>query len=310
MRVLRNLEEVGPELVGGAVAIGNFDGVHRGHAQLVHRLLHRAGRVEGPAVVFTFDPHPVQVLRPSEAPPPLTWTERKARLLGELGVDAMIAARTDEQLLHLTPRAFFDRVLCQCLQARAVVEGPNFRFGRQRRGDVSLLDEYCLAAGIELEIVPPLGNGGRAISSSRIRACIQAGEVEAAMRMLTRPYRIRGMVTHGARRGSKLGFPTANLEGIDTLLPAFGVYAGQARMGGSTWPAAIHLGPNPTFAEAGAKFEVHLIGFQGYLYGEPLEVDFWARLRDIRPFDSVEALKSQLRRDMAATQQIAQRLAT
>jgi len=213
VRVLRNLEEVGPELVGGAVAIGNFDGVHRGHAQLVHRLLHRAGRVEGPAVVFTFDPHPVQVLRPSEAPPPLTWTERKARLLGELGVDAMIAARTDEQLLHLTPRAFFDRVLCQCLQARAVVEGPNFRFGRQRRGDVSLLDEYCLAAGIELEIVPPLGNGGRAISSSRIRACIQAGEVEAAMRMLTRPYRIRGLVTHGARRGSKLGFPTANLEG-------------------------------------------------------------------------------------------------
>ena len=306
MRVLRHLEEVGAELTGGAVAIGNFDGVHRGHAQLVQRLIHRAQRVGGPAVIFTFDPHPVRVLRPAEAPPPLTWTERKAQLLGELGVDGMIAVRTDEQLLQLSPRVFFDRILCESLQARAIVEGPNFRFGRQRRGDVALLDAYCLAAGMELEVVPPLGNGGRAISSSRIRSCIQAGDVQAASRMLTHPYRVRGLVTHGARRGSELGFPTANLEGVDTLLPALGVYAGRARVGGAVWPAAIHLGPNPTFAEAAAKFEVHLIGFQGYLYGEPLEVDFWARLRDIRPFDSVEALKSQLWRDMAATQQMVQ----
>ena len=309
MRVLRGLEEIGSAAVGGAVAIGNFDGVHRGHAQLVGRLLDRAARVGGPAVVFTFDPHPVQLLRPEAAPPPLTWAERKAELLAELGVDAMVAYPTDEQLLALTPQEFFDRVICERLQARAMVEGPNFRFGRGRGGDVRLLEQYCRRAGVALEIVPPRMLEGQYISSSRIRERIQQGDVDAAREMLTRPYRVRGLVTHGARRGSTLGFPTANVDGVDTLLPGPGVYAGRARTASGVWPAAISVGPNPTFAEASAKFEVHLIGFRGLLYGEPLEVDFLARLRDIRPFAAVEELKAQLRQDVVAAQQIAERLA-
>ncbi len=307
VRLLRNLEEITPDLQHGAVAIGNFDGVHLGHERLIRRLLDQARSAGGPAVVFTFDPHPVRLLRPAEAPAPLTWSEHKAELLGELGVHAMIAYPTDEGMLSLSPKAFFDRVVCDQLRTRAMVEGPNFRFGHDREGDVQLLGQFCQEAGVQLEIVPPLMIDGQYISSSRVRQSIRQGDVDAARDMLTRPYRIRGLVTHGARRGGGLGFPTANVEAVDTLLPGLGVYAGRAWAADRRWPAAINIGPNPTFGEQSIKFEVHLIGYQGSLYGEPLEVDFLSRLRDIRPFPSVEELKKQLDQDVCAAREIATR---
>jgi riboflavin kinase/FMN adenylyltransferase len=143
---------------------------------------------------------------------------------------------------------------------------------------------------------------GDYVSSSRVRRLVSQGQIDEARRLLTRPYRIRGMVTHGAGRGHKIGFPTANVDAIDTLLPGAGVYAGAALTGGVRWPAAINVGPNPTFGESALKIEVHLIGYQGQLYGQPLEVDFLSRLRDIHPFASVDALKSQLARDVAAAE--------
>jgi riboflavin kinase / FMN adenylyltransferase len=282
------------------VAIGNFDGVHRGHARIVERLLALARQVGGPAIAFTFDPHPVRLLRPEHAPPPLTWTDRKAELLEQLGVDAMIAYPTDASLLALSPRDFFSRIVRESLAARGMVEGPNFYFGCNRTGTIDVLRGLCDEATIALDIVEPLQVSGENVSSSRVRKLIQAGDVAAAAELLTQPYRIRGMVTHGAARGATLGFPTANLDAIDTLLPALGVYAGRAILPDRTWPAAIHLGPNPTFGEQGVKVEVHLVGFAGSLYGQPMEVDFLARLRDIRRFVSVEELKSQLHLDIAA----------
>jgi len=287
------------------VTIGNFDGVHRGHARLIDRLQIQARAVGGPAIVFTFDPHPARILRPHEAPPPLTWAERKAELLAEVGVDALIAYPTDEALLALSPQEFFDRVVCRQLRARAMVEGPNFRFGRDRAGDVHSLASLCERADVTLDVVEPLIDDDDYVSSSRIRELIRTGDVDAAGAMLTRPYRVRGLVTHGARRGMSIGFPTANVEAVDTLLPAAGVYAGRAVAASETWPAAINIGPNPTFGEHALKFEVHLIGFQGSLYGQPLEVDFLARLRDIHPFASVDELKSQLGRDIKAAREIA-----
>jgi riboflavin kinase/FMN adenylyltransferase len=304
--LLRHLDGLPDEFRRGAVAIGNFDGVHRGHACLIERLIARARAVRGPAVVFTFDPHPVQLLRPDAAPPPLTWAERKAELLGELGVDAVIAYPTDEALLRLSAQEFFARVIRAGLQAQALVEGANFCFGRNRSGDVRILGDYCAAAGILLEIVEPLSCAGAIVSSSRVRERIQAGDVDAARTLLTRPYRVRGLVTHGARRGSTLGFPTANVSAVDTLVPGLGVYAGSGVTPSGNWPAAISIGPNPTFGEHGGKFEVHLIGYSGSLYGQPLEVDFLARLRDIHPFGSAEELKHQLAQDRAAAQQIAE----
>lgn len=286
------------------MSIGNFDGVHRGHARIVERLLATSRRVGGPAIVFTFDPHPVRLLRPDAAPPPLTWTDRKAQLLADLGVDAIIAYPTDEALLALSPEAFFQHIVRDKLNAKAMVEGPNFYFGRGRAGDIRRLGELCSASGLSLEVVESLADGEELVSSSRVRKLIQDGDVDAARRLLTQPYRIRGLVTHGAGRGHKIGFATANIEGIDTLLPAPGVYAGRAITGDATWPAAINIGPNPTFGEHALKVEVHLIGYSGSLYGLPLEVDFLARLRDIQPFASVDALKTQLARDVAKAREI------
>jgi riboflavin kinase/FMN adenylyltransferase len=305
MHIIRQLELLPSAARGGAVAIGNFDGVHRGHVAIVKRLLERAEAVGGRAIVFTFDPHPVQLLRPDQCPPPLTWTERKAELLAAQGVDWIIAYPTDEALLQLSAADFFQKIVRDALAARALVEGPNFFFGHNREGNVRRLAELSASAGITLDVVPPVEIDGQIVSSSRVRELIRTGQVDQALKLLSAPYRIRGMVTHGAGRGAKIGFPTANLSAIDTLLPAIGVYAGRAIVGNSTYPAAINLGPSPTFGDAMIRVEVHLIGLAEPLYGQPLEVDFLARLRDIRPFDSPAALVEQLRQDIKRAKSIA-----
>lgn len=286
------------------MTIGNFDGVHQGHRRIVERLLQRAREVDGQAIVFTFDPHPVRLLRPSESPPPLTWTERKASLLKELGVDWIVAYPTDQQLLELTAEQFFDKIVVGSIGAKAIVEGPNFFFGRHREGNVERLGAMAAAAGMSLDIVQPVAQAGRLVSSSLIRQLISQGDVAAAATILTAPYRIRGMVTHGAGRGGQLGFPTANLEAIDTLLPAVGVYAAHAFVGSERCAAAVNIGPNPTFGEHALKVEVHLIDRDESLYGEPLEVEFLAKLRDVRPFASKEELIAQLRDDVASAREI------
>jgi riboflavin kinase / FMN adenylyltransferase len=298
LHIIRHLETFPAEARGGAVSIGNFDGVHRGHAAIVRRLLERSEAVGGPAIVFTFDPHPVRLLRPEQCPPPLTWTERKAELLKQQGVDWIVAYPTDEALLQLSAAQFFQQIVCDALSARALVEGPNFYFGHNREGTIDRLRELSAAAKISLDVVPPVVVDGQIVSSSRVRDLIRAGEVEQAARLLSAPYRIRGMVTHGAGRGATIGFPTANLSAIDTLLPSQGVYAGRAEVGESIYPAAINLGPSPTFGDTMIRVEVHLIGLDDPLYGQPLEVDFLARLRDIRPFESPAALVEQLKRDI------------
>ncbi|BBO34972.1 FMN adenylyltransferase [Lacipirellula parvula] len=287
------------------MAIGNFDGVHLGHRRIAERLLERAREVGGPAIVFTFDPHPVRLLRPSESPPPLTWTERKAQLLKEIGVDWVVAYPTDQRLLQLTAQQFFDQIVVDAVGARAMVEGPNFYFGHNREGTIERLGQMTDQAGMTLDIVRPVELDGQLVSSSLIRRLIGAGEVAAAATMLTEPYRIRGMVTHGAGRGSHIGFPTANLEAIDTLLPAVGVYAGRVPLGGKLVGAAINIGPNPTFGEQAHKVEVHLIDREESLYGEPLEVEFLSKLRDVRAFGSKEELIAQLREDVSRAREIA-----
>lgn len=312
LRITRQVADLPAEARGGAVAIGNFDGVHRGHAELITRLVARANEVGGPAIVFTFDPHPVRLLRPKECPPPLTWTERKAALLGELGVDRLIAYPTDEALLRLSAREFFELLLRDTLAAKALVEGPNFFFGRNREGNVQVLNDFASSAGMTLDVVDPASADEELISSSRIRQLIgQEGKVAAAAEMLTAPYRVRGIITHGAGRGAKLGFPTANLEGIDTLLPAEGVYAAVGRLVGregavATWPAAVNIGPNPTFGDSHAKVEAHLIGCDETLYGRPLEIDFLDRLRGVQTFASPEELMTQVKNDVAASLEAAE----
>lgn len=287
-----------------AATVGNFDGVHVGHAAIVERLRAAAARLGVPAVAVTFDPHPASVLRPGAAPMPLTTPARRAELLLGLGLDAVHVQPADAALLGREAEAFYDEILVQRLRVRAVVEGADFRFGARRRGDVALLAELCHRDGVELEVVPAVVVDGEPVSSSRLRALIAAGAVAEANALATAPYRLTGTVITGARRGATLGFPTANLSGIATLLPAGGVYAGRVPLDGSWHAAAVHVGPNVSFGETAISVEVHVLGFSGDLYGRSLDVDLLGRVRDTRRFASVDDLKAQLAADVAATKRI------
>jgi riboflavin kinase/FMN adenylyltransferase len=289
---------------GGAVSVGNFDGVHLGHLALLRELRRQAGAVGGPAVALTFDPHPLQLLRPDSYPPPLTTIAERARLIETHGAEHVVLLRTTHDLLRLTAEEFFRRVLRDRFDVRAMAEGNNFGFGRDRGGNVSTLAELCRADGVSLVIVPPVEVGGEPVSSSRVRSALQRGAVREAADCLGRPYRLTGTVGTGRRRGATLGFPTANLERAETLIPGNGVYAVRAEASGASWPGAANVGPNPTFGEDARKVEVHLIGFRGDLYGQELTVDFLERLRDTRPFGSVDELIAQLRADVERAAQV------
>jgi riboflavin kinase/FMN adenylyltransferase len=294
-----------PDCRGGALTIGNFDGVHRGHAALVAAARRLADRNGGPAVVLTFDPHPLQLLRPAAFQPVLTTTADRVRLLLDCGADRVLVLRTTPELLHLRAEEFFAEVVRGRLAARALVEGVNFGFGRDRRGDVGLLADLCRAAAIDLTVLPPVEVNGRPVSSSRVKAALAAGQVRETATLLGRPYQLRGTVVVGQRRGRQLGFPTANLADIPTLVPGDGVYAVRVTHRGRTWPGAAHIGPNPTFGEGQRKVEVHLLDFTGELLGEELAVAFIDRLRDTRPFPGPDALVAQLRRDIEQARALA-----
>ncbi len=305
MKIIRNLDDFSPDLRGGAVAIGNFDGVHRGHARLVKSLHKLADEIGGPAVVFTFDPHPAWILRPDAAPQPLIWNERKAEILAELGADAVVIYPADRAFLELDPRQFFQRIVVDKLAAKGMVEGPNFFFGRNRAGTLEVLGSFCAESGVRLVVAESVEVDAQIVSSSKIRALIIQGRMAQARQMLGRPYRIRGLVVRGAGRGVKLGFPTANITEIETLLPPDGIYAGRAWVDQSAYAAAISLGSNPTFNEIALKVEVFLLDFQGDLYDRTLQIDFFARLRETTRFNSIQALTDQMAIDVAAVRAIA-----
>lgn len=291
------------ELTGGAVTVGNFDGVHLGHRALLVAARQQGVRLGGPTVAVTFDPPPHQVLHPGPIRPPLTTLPDRAALLHAAGADHVVILQTSPALLALSPEAFFEDILHRQLGARAMVEGYNFRFGRGRAGTGETLRALCDAAGVAFEQVPQVLQDTEPVSSSRVRTAIVSGDVKLAAELLARPYRISGTVVTGAKRGRTIGFPTANLGDVPTVLPGNGVYAVRAAVGGTTWPAAANVGPNPTFGDDRRKVEVHLIGFTGDVYTEPMSVEFVSRLRDTRPFGGVNELVEQLNRDVEAARQ-------
>ena len=292
---------------GAYLAVGNFDGVHRGHANLLTCLRSRADAAGAPAIALTFDPHPVALLRPESAPVPLVWAARKVDLLREAGATEVGVFHTGPWLLGLTAREFFDRVIVGQFAARGMVEGPNFGFGRDRGGDATILGGWCAAAGLDFEVASPTEVDNQIVSSSRIRRALAEGRAGEAARLLGRPHRIRGIVTHGAGRGAGLGFPTANLDEVDTQIPDDGVYAVHAYLDGSgkAISGACHIGPNVSFGEQVRKVEVHLIGFDGDLYSRTLEVDFLERLRPSRKFHDLRDLLDQMRADVERARVVA-----
>jgi riboflavin kinase/FMN adenylyltransferase len=272
------------------VAVGEFDGVHLGHRQVI----------EGNDTVLTFEPHPLAVVRPDAAPKLLTTLEMKAELISQLGVQELVVIRFDETFAHQTPREFIDDVLVARLGATHVSVGENFRFGHRAAGDPAVL---MAEETFQTRVVPLVEVDGEVVSSSHIRALVQAGDVEAAARMLGSPVQVRGEVVRGDGRGRELGFPTANLVPDNSLVyPGHGVYA--ARANGSC--AAVNVGVRPTFGTGRAVLvESYLLDQQDLdLYGQGLRVEFLARLRGERRFESVEALVEQMGRDVQRTREL------
>ncbi|MFO0807247.1 MAG: bifunctional riboflavin kinase/FAD synthetase [Gemmataceae bacterium] len=283
----------------GAVTVGNFDGVHRGHGALLQELRRQCG-VGEPAVVLTFDPHPLAVLAPERLKPLLTSPDQRAELLIASGADHVVIAETTPALLGMNAEDFLSVIVRDGLKARAMVEGYDFHFGRGRAGTNATIRDWGVRLGVRTTVVEPYSYGGQVVSSSKVRHALESGDVTAAAMLLGRRYRLTGDVLVGARRGRTIGFPTANMERTETLVPGDGVYAVIVRLpDGSQWPAAANVGPNPTFGDQARKVEVHVIGFTGDLYGAALTIEFVDRLRETRMFASVADLTAQLRIDVA-----------
>lgn len=309
MQIWRSLDEVPGDLGRTVVVIGNFDGVHLGHRQVLARAHEIAGELGGlPVVAVTFDPHPMAVLRPEHAPTTLTTMEVRADLLGEAGADGVLAVPFDRSVAAWSPEEFVRRVVVDALHARAVVVGANFRFGSRAAGDVATLAEAGRAHDFTAEGIP-LDGGPMVWSSTYVRTCLAAGDVAGAAEALGRPYAVRGEVVRGDQRGRELGYPTANVPTTGLLAaPADGVYAGWLRRldTGETFPAAISVGTNPTFdGVRERRVESYVLDRTDLdLYGVEVEVSFVDRLRGMTAFESVEALVEQMDDDVRRAREL------
>jgi riboflavin kinase/FMN adenylyltransferase len=283
---------------GGIVALGNFDGFHKGHQAVVRRAIARA-RTEGrPALVATFDPHPMRFFRPDSPWFRLTTMDQRARLIEAVGVDALYVFRFDAAFAAASPEAFVSDWLAERLGVAGVVTGEDFTFGRNRGGDVGLLGKLGRSHGFSAETVAPVAQDGLPVSSTRIRDALRAGDCETAARLLTRPFTIEGVVEHGDKRGRTIGYPTANIALDRYLRPRFGVYAVRGRLpDGRVLEGAANLGIRPTFAPPKELLEPYFFEFSGDLYAETLAVELISFLRPEAKFDSLDALVAQMGRD-------------
>jgi len=286
------------------VTIGNFDGVHLGHRAILGRVVQRARELKGRAVAVTFEPHPLKVLRPGLELPLLTTGAQKLKLLAGAGLEAVVVLPFTPEFAQLPARDFVQEYFCRRLKVREVVVGHDYAFGRGREGNIDLLKEMGRSHGFTVQVVWAVEAEGAVVSSSLIRALLRLGKVDAANRLLGRPYAVVGQVYQGHGRGAKLlGVPTANLRPENELLPASGIYAVWVRRGAETLPGVANIGTCPTFDDAELSLEVHILDFHGDLYGEDLEVEFVGRLREERRFPSIEALAAQIRADMDAARE-------
>ena len=288
---------------GCVLTIGNFDGVHIGHQDILRAGRARADEAGAKLVAMTFDPPPISVLAPDLTPQRIVPPAEKVRLLTDYGADLVVVTPATKELLSMTPEAFVDEVLVARFAPVVMVEGPNFHFGKDRSGNVDVLRKLSDGAGFEVIQVGPVrldlpGRGETHISSSLIRKLIAAGDVETAGLCLGRPYTLRGKVVTGEQRGRSLEFPTANIEPSGVMSPADGIYAARAELDGVEHVAAVSIGVKPTFGPAPRTIEVHLLDVSGDFYGKEIGVSFVARLRDQETFADAEALRARIKEDL------------
>ena len=309
MRIIRHIENIPEKLRGGAVAVGNFDGMHRGHQALIQQCRAMADAVDGPAVALTFEPHPRSLFQADAPPFRLTPFRSKARLLADLGVDCLTSLRFDRKVSQQPAEDFIKTVLVEGLGARHVIVGQDFRFGRLRSGDTALLQARAEKGGYSVIAVAPVASADAEIySSTHIREQVEAGKPGHAAAMLGRPFEIEGVVETGDQRGRTLGFPTANIDIGDYIRPARGVYAVRAGIdkGEETvWVDGVaNFGNRPTIGGNSLLLETHLFDFSGDLYGQTLRVALIEYLRPERKFDGLDALKAQIDEDSATARRI------
>lgn len=294
------LEAITPD-ERAVVTVGTFDGVHRGHQAILRYLTERARERQGVSTVVSFDPHPREVVH-GESVPLLSTIRERAALLEQYGLERFVVIPFTKTFAQLSPQAYVDEILLQRVGLKEIVIGYDHRFGKNREGDRELLERMGSAHGFSVDVIPPQEVDHDVVSSSKIRALLaEEGDVHRAAEMLGRPYALHGTVQEGEKRGRKLGYPTANIgvSDPDKLIPRIGVYATRVQVGDTApvYGGMMNIGRRPTFDEMDVTVEVHLLGFEGSIYGEMLHVEFLQRLRDEQKFDSVDALVAQLSRD-------------
>lgn len=308
MEIFRGVAHLTREFTRPVLTIGNFDGVHRGHQAILELVIERARSQGGESVLFTFEPHPRRVLQPGADLRLLDTFAQKVETLEALGLDAVIAEPFDLEYAKTSPEHFIDQTIHERIRPVDVFVGYDFHFGRDREGSMRLLTERGPHLGFSVTVVPEVSYEGRDVNSTRIRELLASGNVAEAEGLLGRPFSARGEVTEGDRRGRTIGFPTANLAPETEILPAPGVYYGHLRCvqgggenEGKTFPAVTNVGFRPTFRDGrDLVAEAHVIDFAGDLYGVEVDLTFEGRLRGEQRFESVDALRDQIARDVEA----------
>ena len=305
MRIHHSLAAIEPTSYPKPVlALGNFDGVHLGHQNIFRHVVSKAEEIGGTPMAFTFDCHPLKVLAPEKAPLALTTNAQKSDLIGALGIRVGLWIPFTEKFACQKPLAFIRDVLKERIGIHELVVGYDFRFGHCRTGNAALLQQQAAAHDYEVTVIPPVKLGDIVVSSTTIRALLQEGRVEEAARLLGRDYVLSGSVVEGFQRGATLGFPTANVQSDQEIVPREGVYAVSVEWKGQHIPGVANVGHNPTFGNESLSVEVHLLDFEGDLYGARLDVAFVSRIREERKFGSIDELKAQIASDVKVARRI------
>ncbi len=309
MELVLGLDRVEKRHKGGILALGTFDGVHLGHQKVIESLKRRAKRLKKRSIVLTFDIHPLKTIDPAKSPPLLTPREEKIDLIRNLEVDILILANFDRGFASLSPEKFIKDILVARLGIEEVFVGKDFTFGRGAKGNIAFLKKKSREYGFRVKVIPPVKMGRRVISSTAIRELIRRGKVSKASRLLGYPYTLYGRVVHGESRGKELGYPTANIRPHYEIIPSDGVYVGRIRVEGKDWDGLLNIGTQPTFHKGLAReqkrvIEAYILDFNQRIYGQDIKVSFLEKIRDETAFKSPQALKAQIKRDIAQARKI------
>lgn len=298
MEIIRDLRELPPLPHGSAITIGNFDGVHLAHQQLLGRVAQIAGSIKSASAAVTFEPHPIRVLAPDHAPKILTPLPQKARLIEREGINLLVVLPFTRELAHLSPADFVQQILVGQLKAARLCVGPNFRFGYRQAGDVSVLKELSHKNGFTLEVLPSIEIRGQAVSSTRIRNLLSSGKVHMAGRLLGRPFSNSGTIVSGRGDGRRYGVPTLNLSPSEEQLPQVGIYVTRSRLGRDIFESVTSVGYSPTFGNHPLTIETYLLNFEGEVRETEMQVEYLHRLRDEIKFQNPAVLKVQIQDDV------------